>query len=81
MAVQTHTDVHLEAVETARPRKRKLVGLGLPEWAACKEAYSRKSYWRTVHTPSIQWALSKERLIHWGFYDVAIAYQSVHVNC
>lgn len=47
--------------------KRKLVGLGLPEWAACKGAYSRKSYWRTAHTPSIQWALSKERLIHWGF--------------
>lgn len=61
--------------------KRKLVGLGLPEWAACKGAYSRKSYWRTAHTPSIQWALSKERLIHWGFYDLAIAYQSMHVNC
>ena len=64
-----------------RTRKRKLVGLGLPEWAACKGAYSRKSYWRTAHTPSIQWALSKERLIHWGFYDLAIAYQSMHVNC
>ena len=64
-----------------RTRKRKLVGLGLPEWAACKGAYSRKSYWRTAHTPSIQWALSKERLIHWGFYDLAIAYQSMHANC
>ena len=64
-----------------RTRKRKLLGLGLPEWAACKGAYSRKSYWRTAHTPSLQWALSKERLIHWGFYDLAIAYQSMHVNC
>ena len=64
-----------------RTRKRKLVGLGLPEWAACKGAYSRKSYWRTAHTPSIQWALSKERLIHWGFYDLASAYQSMHANC
>lgn len=64
-----------------RTRKRKLVGLGLPEWAACKGAYSRKSYWRTAHTPSIQWTLSKERLIHWGFYDLAIEYQSMHVNC
>lgn len=64
-----------------RTRKRKLLGLGLPEWAACKGAYSRKSYWRTAHTPSLQWALSKERLIHWGFYDLATAYQSMHVNC
>jgi RNA-directed DNA polymerase len=29
----------------------------------------------------VNWALSKERLIHWGFYDLASAYQSVHVNC
>lgn len=64
-----------------RTRKRKLLGLGLPEWAACKGAYSRKSYWRTAHTPSLQWALSKERLIHWGLYDLATAYQSMHVNC
>lgn len=64
-----------------RTRKRKLLGLGLPEWAACKGAYSRKSYWRTAHTPSLQWALSKERLIHWGFYDLATAYQSMHVDC
>ncbi len=27
-----------------RTRKRKLMGLGLPEWAACEGAYSRKSY-------------------------------------
>jgi RNA-directed DNA polymerase len=26
-------------------------------------------------------ALTKERLIHWGFFDLATAYQSVHVNC
>ena len=63
-----------------RTRKRKLLGLGLPEWAACKGAYSRKSYWRTAHTPSLQGALSKERLIHWGYYDLASAYQSMHVN-
>lgn len=64
-----------------RTRRRKLLGLGLPEWAACEGAYSRKSYWRTVHTPSIQWALSNKRLVHWGFYDLVAAYQSVHVNC
>jgi len=29
----------------------------------------------------VNWALNKERLIHWGFYDLATAYQSVHINC
>lgn len=64
-----------------RTRKRKLMGLGLPEWIACEGAYSRKSYWRMSHTGVVQRALSKERLIHWGFYDLASAYQSMHVNC
>ena len=63
-----------------KTRKRKLLGLGLPEWAACEGAYSRKGYWRTVNTTTVKRALSKERLIRSGFYDLAIAYQSVHVN-
>lgn len=29
-----------------RTRKRKLLGLGLPEWVACAGAYNRKGYWR-----------------------------------
>ena len=64
-----------------RTRKRKLMGLGLPEWIACEGAYRRKSYWRMSHTGVVQRALSKERLIHWGFYDLASAYQSMHANC
>ena len=64
-----------------RTRKRKLLGLGLPEWAACEGAYSRKSYWRMSNVGVVKRALTKERLIHWGFYDLAIAYQSMHVNC
>ncbi len=63
-----------------RTRKRKLMGLGLPEWAACEGAYSRKSYWRMSNVGVVKRALTKERLIHWGFYDLAAAYQSVHVN-
>ena len=27
-----------------KTRKRKLIGLGLPEWVACEGAYSRKAY-------------------------------------
>ena len=63
-----------------RTRKRKLIGLGLPEWAACEGAYSRKSYWRMSNTGVVKRVLTKERLINWGFYDLATAYQSLHVN-
>ena len=63
-----------------RTRKRKLLGLGLPEWAACEGAYSRKSYWRMSNVGVVKRALTKERLIHWGFYDLAEAYQSVHAT-
>ena len=63
-----------------RTRKRKLLGLGLPEWVACEGAYSRKGYWRMSRFGVLQRALTKERLIRWGFYDLSIAYQSVHVN-
>ena len=63
-----------------RTRKRKLLGLGLPEWVACEGAYSRKAYWRMANSGVVKRALTKERLIHWGFYDLATAYQSVHVN-
>ena len=63
-----------------KTRRRKLKGLGLPEWAACEGAYSRKSYWRMSNTGVVKRALTKERLINWGFYDLAAAYQSVHVN-
>ena len=64
-----------------KTRKRKLLGLGLPEWAAREGAYSRKAYWRMAGSGVVQRALTKERLIRWGFYDLATAYQSMHVNC
>ena len=63
-----------------KTRKRKLLSLGLPEWAACEGAYSRKSYWRMANAGVVKRALTKERLINWGFYDLATAYQSMHVN-
>ncbi len=63
-----------------RTRRRKLLRLGLPEWAACEAAYSRKAYWRMARSGVVQRALTKERLIRWGFYDLATAYQSLHIN-
>jgi len=39
-----------------------------------------KVNWFTTHTVAINMAMTKERLINSGFYDLATAYQSVHVN-
>ena len=63
-----------------KTRKRKLIGLGMPEWVACEGAYSRKSYWRMAGSGVLNRTLTKERLINWGFYDLATVYQSMHVN-
>ena len=64
-----------------KTKKRNLIKLGIPEYFACMAANSRKGYWRTSNTTTVKRALSKERLIRSGFYDLAIAYQSLHVNC
>ncbi len=64
-----------------RTRMRKLIGLGVPEHYAATIAYSRKGYWFLSANKAVNWALSKERLIDWGFSDLSNAYQSVHVNC
>lgn len=63
-----------------RTRRRKLIGLGVNSHYAATIACDRKGYWFNANNKAVNWALSKERLIHWGFYDLATAYQSVHVN-
>ena len=63
-----------------RTRKRKLIGLGVDSHYAATIAYDRKGYWFNAGNKAVNWALSKERLINWGFYDIATAYQSLHVN-
>ena len=63
-----------------RTRRRKLIGLGVDSHYAATIAYDRKGYWFNANNKAVKWTLNKERLIHWGFYDLATAYQSVHVN-
>ena len=63
-----------------RTRMRKLIGLGANSHYAATIAYDRKGYWYNAGNKAVNWALSKERLIRWGFYDLATAYQSLHVN-
>ena len=63
-----------------RTRYRNLRVMGVPKDLAWKAANSRRGYWFTTHTVVINMAMTKERLINSGFYDLATAYQSVHVN-
>ncbi|MCA5580688.1 group II intron maturase-specific domain-containing protein [Enterocloster clostridioformis] len=63
-----------------KTRMRKLIGLGVDSHYAATIAYDRKGYWFNAGNKAVNWALSKERLINWGFYDLAAAYQSLHTN-
>ena len=63
-----------------RTKQRNLIKLGIPEYYARMAANSRKAYWFTSNTTTVKRALTNKRLINSGFYDLATAYQSVHVN-
>ena len=61
-------------------KRRNLIKLGISEDYAHLAVNSRRGYWFTSATSTVNRALSKERLIHNGFCDLSIAYQSKHVN-
>ena len=63
-----------------KTKMRNLVKLGVSKDLAFITANSRRGYWFVTHTVAVNIALTKERLIHSGFYDLANGYQSVHVN-
>lgn len=62
-------------------RKRRLVGFGVAEHYAATIAYDRKGYWFNADNKAVKWAFTKERMLHWSFFDLATVYQSMHVNC
>ena len=64
-----------------RTKVKNLRKMGVPEDLAWQAGNSRRGYWFTTQTVAVNMAMTKERLISSGFYDLAIAYQSVHVNC
>ena len=57
-----------------------IIGLGVDSHYAATIANDRKGYWFNAGNKAVNWALNKERLIGWGYYDLATAYQSMHVN-
>ena len=63
-----------------RTKVRNLMKMGVPFELAYQAGNSRRGYWFTTHTVAVNIAMTKQRLIDKGFYDLANAYQSVHVN-
>ena len=63
-----------------KTKKRNLIKLGIPEYFAHQAANSRRKHWYVSGMGAVNRALTKQRLINSGFYDLATAYQSVHVN-
>lgn len=63
-----------------RTKVKNLMRMGIPKDLAWQAGNSRRGYWFTTQTVAVNMAMTKERLIHSGFCDLATAYQSVHVN-
>ena len=59
---------------------QNLLKVGVSVELAWQTGKSRRGHWFTTHTVVVNMAMTKERLINGGFYDLATAYQSVHVN-
>ena len=63
-----------------RTKKRKLIKMGVHEYYANMAANCRRGHWYCANLTTVKKAMTKERLTNSGFYDLATAYQSVHVN-
>ena len=63
-----------------RSKMKYLMKLGIPKHYAFMAANSRRGSWHTSATSTVNRALSKEILVRKGFYDLADAYQKMHVN-
>ena len=63
-----------------RTKIRNLCKLGVPFETAYRAGNCRRGYWWTSNTVAVKMAMTKERLIRFGLYDLAVAYQSMHVN-
>ena len=63
-----------------KTKKRNLIKMGVHEYYANMAANCRRGHWYCANLTTVKKAMTKERLIDSGFYDLATAYQSVHVN-
>jgi group II intron reverse transcriptase/maturase len=61
-----------------RTRYRNLRKFGVRHELAYMAANSRRGYWFTSNTVAVVMAMTKERLVKSGFYDLLDAYKSLH---
>ena len=80
MALSQNTHVYMETMETAQNKEEKSDKMGIHECYANMAANCRRGHWYCANLTTVKKAMTKERLINRGFYDLAPAYQSVHVN-
>ena len=80
MALPQNTYVYMETVETSKNKEKKSDKDGVHEYYANIAANCRRGHWYCANLTTVKKAMTKERLINSGFYDLATAYQSVHVN-
>lgn len=64
-----------------KTKYRNLLRLGIPEKYAWMTAMTRRGYWFTAGTTSIGRAMSNERLVRAGYYELSSAYESIHSAC
>ena len=64
-----------------KTKLRNLLKLGIPEIYAYITAYSRRGHWFTVETGAVKRAITNERLASAGFFDLSLAYESIHSDC
>ena len=69
-----------DSAQKPKTKARNLIKMGVPEDLAYMDGNSRRGHWFTTQTVAVNMAMTKERLINSGFFDLATAYQSVHVN-
>lgn len=60
-----------------RTKERNLIKMGVHEYYANMAANCRRGHWYCANLTTVKKAMTKERLINSGFYDLATAYQSL----
>ncbi len=80
MALPQNTHVYMETVETSKNKEKKSDKDGSTRILCEYGGSCPRGHWYCANLTTVKKAMTKERLINGGFYDLATAYQSVHVN-
>ena len=81
MASQTIQEYIWKQWKKPRIKLGNLVKLGNPEYFDKISANSRKSYWFMTETSTVKRAISNERLMRAGYFDLSEAYGRIQAAC